>query len=224
MKHLSYLSIVIILSSCSSNPSYVNLDKKALGYTDTPIAPGLTKVEVEINNEPWANNSFVHSNFVRRAHQLCPSGYTVIDEFQSSGSDGNYNPISMSQSIGTYKSGYVLCNDSTISVNQAHRIIDDLKPKPVVIDKNSVKSKYREACTSENIDIDALYEAGDNLLSVGAYDEAFICYSSIIKLPAGDHKKSEAYKQLAVMYETGLGVTESLEKAKYYYRLSGLIE
>lgn len=227
MKSLSLIIIAItcLTVACVSDPHYVNLNKKTLGYTDYPVAKGLTTVSVENYGELWPTFSFVRSNFLRRAHYLCPNGFTLLEEDEA----GMWYFLGQGRVHYAFKVGSILCNDSVITKDKAVALLKVGKSDGPTIRESDFIVGTLPSCFSDDKPHTAFLakRAEKNLSShrMSRYDKFRLqCLSEALTASASNHDKLDTVKQIIELHDKANEKIKQLIKITELYRIEKLLE
>jgi len=220
---------IFVLSSCAT---YRNANEDGYsvvtgGYSDEKIEDGVFRISSESGVSPVEQKLGVTRVWKRRAKELCLDEYKEI-KFEVNIIDQGFNYMDL-DIIGYYvtrASGYAICSSFNGTHDEALDVINapmKLAEKQRQVQKEKLLSLMEAGCDSTSMDLDTLENIGDGFFEHELYSEAMTCYLGVYEKDKSELTKVEVYYHIGLIYELGLGVQESMEKAMQWYKLAGLI-
>lgn len=126
----------------------------------------------------------------------------------------------------TRASGYAVCSSFNGTYGEALDVIKapiKLAEQQLQIQKEQLLGLMEGGCDATTMDLDTLENVGNEFFNKKLYTEAMTCYLGVYVKDLNKLAKAEVYNRIGLMYELGLGVQESMEKAMQWYKLAGLI-
>jgi hypothetical protein len=236
-KLLLTVVVGLLATACSSTQNLK--DGRSLwggGFSDEELRPGLYSMTAIGNLTPWASFAAAKGTWSRRADQLCGTDqYQEIITSQDSGYKGTnmtYAGPGIFVPVAKFNSslhGYVLCNSSGLSKDQALQFIESVRLRNATALTAGFESELSALggsdCSTANDETSAenLSKRGQLLSNQSRYAEARVCLIKAISRGESTGTYRESCEALGRMYEMGWGVPASLSIAKEWYKKAGLL-
>jgi hypothetical protein len=229
MKYCALFVALVLVSSCATyrNANEAGFSVVSGGYTDDKIHDGIFRIAAESGVSPVGQESSVTKVWHRRANELCLGEYKQ-SEFDVNVIDQGFTYMNQGV-IGYYvtrASGYAICSSFNGTYEEALDVINapmKLAAQQLQVKKEQLLKEMEGGCDTKKMDRDTLEAVGDEFFKTKLYTEAMTCYLGVYEKDKNQHAKTEVYYRIGFMYELGLGVQESMEIAKKWYKLAGLI-
>lgn len=204
------------------------------GFADQEMLPGLYRLTSNAIMTPWPSFGAAKSTWKARAEQLCgKNAYQEIVTEKDPGLHGSIDVV-VGQSYlpvpeyNTRISGYILCNSSNMSREEAIKYLNDLpvaqaKEEELRLDKE-LEELGGEDCDKEGINADAenFYQRGKILMNLNNYKPAMTCLVRAQEIAKDKNIFADSCSSIGMMYELGWGVEKNTSIANEWYRKAGL--
>ncbi len=231
--------VLMVIAGCSSSHNLKTDGRNALGggFSDQEIRQGLYQLTAIGNLAPWPSFSAAIGTWRGRADELCgKDAYQEIIIESNAGYKGT-TPTYISPGrmldlpkFNTRLSGYLLCNSSGMTREEAINYLDALeatKAQELIANRNKeLEELGGRSCISSSIaPAESFFQRGKILSALEDYKSAMSCYMQA-QAQAQEQQDSNIYREscsaIGTMYELGWGVERSLPTAMEWYKKAGL--
>jgi tetratricopeptide (TPR) repeat protein len=231
------LPALIVLGGCSSTHNLKTDGNNPLGggFADEELQPGLYQLTARGNMAPWPSFGAAKTTWERRAEQLCGKGaYQEILEARDAGLRGetlvylNPGQMVLLPKYNAAISGYILCNSSAMTPEQAIKYVNDIPAIAAKEASDRNKSELEKLGGSEcsesapKVTAETYFGRGKILVAMNDYKAAMAC----LMRAQEEEKDTQVYRdsctQIATMYELGWGVDKDIEMSKAWLKKAGL--
>jgi len=231
------LLTLVVAGGCTSTHNLKTDGHNPLGggFADEEIRSGLYLLTATGNMSPWPSFTAANGTWRGRADQLCgKNAYQEITISRDAGYQGT-TPTYVSPSMmldiprhNTSVSGYVLCNASGMTRNEAIKYLTELAAMKAQERMSSHREELEKLggtdCSVDEIGMSAetLFRRGKLLLATNDYKSAMNCFTRAQELEQGTSVYRESCSSIGTMYELGWGVEKDIPTAMSWYRKAGL--
>ena len=231
------LLTLVLAGGCSSTHNLKTDGHNPLGggFADEEIRSGLYHLTATGNMSPWPSFSAAIGTWRGRADQLCgKNSYQQIVQSHGDGYQGT-SPTYVGPGLmlnlpkyNTSVSGYILCDSSGMTRNEAIKYLDDLAARNAEELMSSRRRELEELGGDSCIPGDAgtsaetLYRRGKILSAMNDYKPAMNCFMRAQEQEQGTSIYRESCSAIGTMYELGWGVEKDISTAMSWYRKAGL--
>lgn len=238
LRRLPLLAAVLALSGCASTHN-LRTDGNNLfggGFIDEELRPGLYRMTAKSNMAIWPSFGAARSTWASRANELC--GKDAYTAFDTTASEGRTQPFPLVPhhsvvvfSASNYSatiSGYLLCNSSSLSVDQARNF---LRAEHDRSEQQAVKALNKELellgggecdSTQSGVSNETYFRRAKVLMALQRYTDARFCFIRAQEGGGDSSYHRQSCESLGFLYEVGLGVEKDLETAQAWYQIAGL--
>jgi hypothetical protein len=227
----------VLLAACASTH---DLDKEGIsvfggGFSKEEIQPGFFKLYARSNSALFTTAGAARGTWDYVAAQLCGmNAYRELSVTENILRGPEYTFYLRGQGIlaanqhNSTREGYLICNSSGLSDEQAKNILIE-KNRAESVETRRVAARLAhynpEDCTNEaqqQKSADHYFEIGQEYWKATRYDVAMSCFLKAQSTAAPfEHAYQEACFHIGMMYELGQGVERNPAVAEKWYRKSG---
>lgn len=227
------LFVVFILSGCASSHNLRTDGFNSLGggFAESELRPGLYELRASGNLSPWPSLGAARATWKRRADQLCgenayASLVTALDAgYRGESTYYNLNSLPL-QKFNTTMNGYILCDRSGWSVEQAVQFLIERHEQAAKDLAEGHQAELKRLggsdCTDSKVSADVNFHRGKELFALSQYGPAMQCFVRAQDQAHEGEIFRESCASIATMYELGWGVSKDFEAAKVWLKKAGL--
>ncbi|MBI2307015.1 MAG: sel1 repeat family protein [Rhodocyclales bacterium] len=226
-----------VVAGCSSTHNFRTDGHSPFGggFADNEITKGLYQLTATANRAPWPTFGAAIDTWRGRAEQLCGGNrYQQIVTSQDAGFQGTapvYLRPGLMPEVPKYNttiSGYILCDTSGMTRDQAVKYLDDLAAANARELVSSRKKELEELggsnCSASDSFASAenYFRRGKTLSALNDYKPALTCFMKAQENEQDTTVYREACIAIGTMYELGWGVEKDLPTAMTWFKKGGL--
>lgn len=221
--------LLVVLGGCSSAHNLKTDGHNPLGggFTDDELRPGLFRMTAVGNLAPWPNFSAARATWQGRADQLCgPNAYREIGTQAWAANRGEaavyVRPGSMVglPRFNAVMTGFVLCNSSSLSYDDAVTYIEDLPGRQAREFAAGQEKELAElggrACAA-GASAETYFRRGKVLTARSEYVAAMNCYLRAQEGGRDSARYRDSCEAIGTMYELGWGVEKNPSRAHEWF-------